>query len=70
MGRRIPRDLRPFLEEFERRELLSAITDVMASDSLAAARGSKSSTQRRQSSRSRSPVPVESRTRSRTQSWL
>jgi hypothetical protein len=42
MGRRIPRQLRPFLEEFERRELLSAITDVMAEDSLAAARGSKS----------------------------
>lgn len=41
MGRRIPRDLRPFLEEFERRELLSAITDVMAEDSLTAARGSK-----------------------------
>ena len=39
MGRRIPRDLRPFLEEFERRELLSAITDVMAANSLAAGRG-------------------------------
>ena len=38
MGRRIPRDLRPFLEEFERRELLSAITDVMAANSLAAGR--------------------------------
>ena len=38
MGRRIPRDLRPFLEEFERRELLSAITDIMAANSLAAGR--------------------------------
>ena len=37
MGRRISRDLRPDLEEVERRELLSAITDVMASDSLRAA---------------------------------
>ena len=37
MGRRIPRDLRPYLEQFERRELLSAITDVMAANSLAAA---------------------------------
>ena len=37
MGRRIPRDLRPYLEEFERRELLSAITDVMAANSIAAA---------------------------------
>jgi hypothetical protein len=36
MGRRIPRDLRPFLEEFERRELLSAITDVIAGNSIAA----------------------------------
>jgi hypothetical protein len=37
MGRRIPRDLRPFLEEVERRDLLSAITDVMAGNSSAAA---------------------------------
>ena len=36
MGRRIPRELRPFLEEFERRELLSAITDVMAADNVIA----------------------------------
>ena len=35
MGRRIPRDLRPYLEEVERRELLSAITDVMAGNSIA-----------------------------------
>ncbi len=42
MGRRKHRDLRPFLEEFERRELLSAITDVMAANSLAVTRGSKS----------------------------
>jgi hypothetical protein len=35
MGRRIPRDLRPFLEEIERRELLSAITDVMAANRIA-----------------------------------
>ena len=34
MGRRIPRDQRPFLEEVERRELLSAITDVMAGNAL------------------------------------
>jgi hypothetical protein len=40
MGRRKHRDLRPFLEEFERRELLSAITDVMAADSLATGRRS------------------------------
>jgi hypothetical protein len=36
MGRRAPRDLRPSLEEIERRELLSAITDVMAGNSIAA----------------------------------
>jgi hypothetical protein len=35
MGRRILRDLRPSLEEIERRELLSAITDVMAGNSIA-----------------------------------
>jgi hypothetical protein len=34
MRRRTPRDLRPYMEEIERRELLSAITDVMAADSL------------------------------------
>ena len=37
MGRRISRDLRPYLEEVERRELLSAITDVMAGNSINAA---------------------------------
>ena len=42
MGRRIPRDLRPFLEEFERRELLSAITDLIAASSLAAGRKAQS----------------------------
>ncbi len=36
MGRRIRRGLRPDLELFERRELLSAITDVMAADGLRA----------------------------------
>jgi hypothetical protein len=42
MGRRIRRGLRPGLELFERRELLSAITDLMAADGLhAGARGSK-----------------------------
>jgi hypothetical protein len=35
MGRRIRRGLRPGLELFERRELLSAITDVLAASSLA-----------------------------------
>ncbi len=34
MRRRAPRDLRPYMEEVERRELLSAITDVMAGDSI------------------------------------
>ena len=42
MGRRIPRDLRPFLEEFERRELLSAITDLIAANSIAAGRKAQS----------------------------
>ena len=42
MGRRIPRDLRPFLEEFERRELLSAITDIIAASSIAAGRKAQS----------------------------
>ena len=46
MGRRKQRDLRPFLEECERRELLSAITDVMAANSLAAGHGSKSAAAR------------------------
>jgi hypothetical protein len=35
MERRIPRDRRPCLEEFERRDLLSAITDIMSANSLA-----------------------------------
>jgi hypothetical protein len=38
MGRRNPRDRRPYLEEVERRELLSAITDIMAGTSIAAGR--------------------------------
>jgi hypothetical protein len=38
MGRRIRRDLRPGLECFERRELLSAIADVMAANGLRAAK--------------------------------
>jgi len=38
MGRRNSRDLRPYLEEVERRELLSAITDIMAGNSIAAGR--------------------------------
>jgi hypothetical protein len=42
MGRRIPRDLRPFMEEFERRELLSAITDLIAANSIAAGRKAQS----------------------------
>jgi hypothetical protein len=37
MGRRIRRGLRPDLELFERRELLSAITDVLAANSVHAA---------------------------------
>ncbi len=39
MSRRIRRDMRPGLETVERRELLSAITDIMAANSLAGARG-------------------------------
>ncbi len=35
MKRRIPRDLRPCLEVVERRDLLSAITDVMAANGVA-----------------------------------
>ena len=42
MGRRIPRDLRPCLEAFERRELLSAITDLIAANSIAAGRKAQS----------------------------
>jgi hypothetical protein len=42
MGRRIPRGLRPYIEEFERRELLSAITDLIAANSLAAGRKAQS----------------------------
>ena len=41
MGRRIPRDLRPFLEQFESRDLLSAITDIMAANSLASSQASQ-----------------------------
>jgi hypothetical protein len=40
MARGILRSLRPYLEACEHRELLSAITDMMAVSSLAAARGS------------------------------
>jgi hypothetical protein len=36
MGRPNPRELRPCLEVFERRELLSAITDLIAANSIAA----------------------------------
>jgi hypothetical protein len=43
MGRRIPRDLRPYIEEFERRELLSAITDLIAANSIATGRKAQSS---------------------------
>jgi len=42
MRSRISRGLRPYLEVCEHRELLSAITDMMAVSSLAAARGSSS----------------------------
>ncbi len=42
MGRRIPRDLRPLIEEIERRELLSAITDLMAANSLGVGHESRS----------------------------
>ena len=42
MGRPSPRDLRPYLEEFERRELLSAITDLIAANSIAAGRKAQS----------------------------
>jgi hypothetical protein len=42
MARRTPRDRQPFLEEIEPRELLSAITDVMAGNSLAAGRNAQS----------------------------
>jgi hypothetical protein len=42
MGRRIPRDLRPSLEQFERRDLLSAITDIMAANSVASSQRSQS----------------------------
>jgi hypothetical protein len=42
MGRRISRDLRPYLEEVERREMLSAITDMMAGNSIAMGRKSVS----------------------------
>ena len=38
MGRRIPRVVRPLIEEVERRELLSAITDLIAASSIAAGR--------------------------------
>lgn len=38
MARRILRDLRPFMEEIERRELPSAITDIMSANSIAAGR--------------------------------
>ncbi len=45
MRRRIPRDLRPDLEHFERRELLTAITDIMSANSLAASRGARAARQ-------------------------
>ncbi len=49
MGRRIPRDLRPLLEQFERRDLLSAITDIMAANSIAADQGSQNASASQQS---------------------
>jgi hypothetical protein len=52
MGRRILRDLRPSLEEIERRELLSAITDVMAGNSIATGRQAQSAASRAISSQS------------------
>ena len=42
MGRPSPRELRPRTEEFERRELLSAITDLIAANSIAAGRKAQS----------------------------
>jgi hypothetical protein len=44
MGRRILRDRRLSLEEIERRELLSAITDVMAGNSIASGRKAQTAT--------------------------
>ena len=41
MRRRIARNIRLDIEEVERRELLSAITDIMASNSLTLARGAR-----------------------------
>ena len=38
MRRRTTRDLRPCMEEIERRNMLSAITDIMAANSIAAGR--------------------------------
>jgi hypothetical protein len=52
MGRRILRDLRPILEEIERRELLSAITDVMAGNSIATGHKAQSAALRAISSQS------------------
>jgi hypothetical protein len=52
MGRRIPRDLRPLVEEIERRELLSAITDIMAANSLADSHAAQSDASRAFSSQS------------------
>jgi hypothetical protein len=49
MGRRTPRDLRPLLEPFERRDLLSAITDIMAANSIAAGQGSQNASASQQS---------------------
>jgi hypothetical protein len=52
MGRRIPRDLRPLIEPIERRELLSAITDIMAANSLIASRDTRSASANALSSQS------------------
>jgi hypothetical protein len=52
MGRRILRDLRPTLEEIERRELLSAITDVMAGNSIAVGHKAESAIRNATSSQS------------------
>jgi hypothetical protein len=45
MRSRTPRDLRPSLEEYERRELLSAITDIMMANSIAQSRRAQATRQ-------------------------
>ena len=61
MGRRIAREHRPVVEQCERRDLLSGITDVMAGNSIAANMRAIASAARKSASNPSIAIPPEPR---------